>query len=365
MSIGRVAILGAGTMGGGIAIGCLAAGLPTRLIDVSDASLAAAAERIDGFFRRAVDKGRLDAEAARAAMVRLETATEPAAAAEADLVIEAVYEDLAVKQELLERLAPHLPPEAVVATNTSALRIADLAPSVARPERFLGLHYFSPAEVNPLVEVVRGPATAPATVERALDFVGRTGKTALICRDAPGFVVNRFFCPYTNEAARCLEDGLGRPAAIDRIARDAFGLALGPFAVMNIIKPRINLHAIRNLAPLGDFYRPAAAMVRVGEAGEIWPLDEDDSAAPAADEEAVAARLKAGLFLPVLEAIGEAVAEPAAFDTGARLALRFGAPPVAMMRDLGRARVVALLEPLVARHGAEMPEKGLSVLFPA
>jgi 3-hydroxybutyryl-CoA dehydrogenase len=365
MRIERVAIVGAGTMGGGIAIGCLAAGLPTTLVDMSDAALEAAGRRIDDFFRRAVAKGRLEADAGEAALARFEAAGDPAAVAGADLVIEAVFEDLGLKQALFGSLAPHLAPEAVVATNTSALRVADLAGSVPHPERFIGLHYFSPAEINPLVEAVQGPATASATVERALDFVGRTGKTALICRDAPGFVVNRFFCPYSNEAVRCLEDGLGQPAAIDRVACETFGLALGPFAVMNIIKPRINLHAIRNLAPLGGFYQPAAALVRVGEAGEIWPLDGDDPSTPAADEEAVSARLRAALFLPVLEAIGEDVAEPAAFDTGARLALRFGTPPVAMMRDLGRARVVALLEPLVARHGAGMPDKGLSVLFPA
>jgi 3-hydroxybutyryl-CoA dehydrogenase len=363
MRIERVAIVGAGTMGGGIAIGCLAAGLPTTLVDVSQAALAAAGRRIDGFFQRGVVKGRLEADAAEAAMARFETSVDPAAAAGADLVIEAVFEDLALKQELYGRLAPHLAPEAVVATNTSALRIADLAGSVPRPGRFLGLHYFSPAEINPLVEVVEGPATAPATVERALDFVERAGKTPLICRDAQGFVVNRFFCPYSNEAARCLEDGLGAPIGIDRVACETFGLALGPFAVMNIIKPRINLHAIRNLAPLGDFYQPAASMVRVGEADESWPVDEGSGAA--ADAEAVAARLRAALFLPVLEAIGEGVAEPEAYDIGARLALRFGTPPVAMMRAMGRAQVVALLEPLVARHGAAMPEEGLSVVFPA
>lgn len=361
MTIERVAIVGAGTMGAGIAIGCLAAGLATTVIDTEEAPLAAMRERIGNHFQRAVSKGRLSAEAAEAARAKLRTTTDLGAAGEAHLVIEAVYEDLALKRHLFEQLGAFLSPAAVVATNTSALRVTDLARSVEMPEHFLGLHYFSPAEVNPLVEVVCGPETASHTVDLALAFLSRTGKTPLICRDGNGFVVNRFFCPYTNEAARCLDEKLGSTAAIDQIAREIFQLPLGPFAVMNIIKPRINLNAIRNLAPLGDFYKPAESMIRVGEKSENWTIAEAE--AGQANSDAVADRLRAALMFPVLEAISEEIATPEAFDTGARLALRFGKPPVALMRELGRDRVVALVGSLAVRHNAELPQRGLDAVF--
>lgn len=365
MTVRRVAIIGAGTMGGGIAIGCLTAGMATVVIDTTEAALIDLTRRVGGHFDRAVAKGRLPAEAAEAARANLRTAIDPASASGAELVIEAVFEDLSVKRDLFARLVPALAPEVVIATNTSALRVADLAEAVPHPQRFLGLHYFSPAEINPLVEVVRGPSTGELAIELVLDFLHRTGKTPLPCRDANGFAVNRFFCPYTNEAVRCFDEGLGTTTTIDRIARESFGLPLGPFAVMNIIKPRINLNAIRNLSPLGAFYRPADSMTKVGEAGESWTFDESESEPDEARRKEIADRLRAALMFPVLEAIGEEVAEPEAFDTGARLALRFGKPPVALMRELGRDRVTALLQPLAARHAAAMPTRGLDAVFPA
>src|SRR5690606_31103349 len=156
---------------------------------------------------------------------------------------------------------------ALIATNTSCLQVGDLAQHVAAPERFLGLHYFSPAQVNPLVEVVRGAATSEATVQAALAFTRATGKMPLLRKDSYGFAVNRFFCPYAAEAARLVDEELATTAQIDRLAESTLGVAAGPFRVQNLIKPRINLHAIRNLAPLGPFYAPADFLVRVGEAG--------------------------------------------------------------------------------------------------
>ena len=206
----NITIIGAGTMGGGIAIGCLAAGLPTTAIDTTEAALDTLRQRVTAHFARQAEKGRITAAKAEAACALLRSSTGLDAASGADLVIEAVFEDLDIKLDLFRRLAPHLSDGAIVATNTSALRVTDLAAAIPDPARFLGLHYFSPAEVNPLVEVVSGPDTTPDTVLAVLAFLDVTGKTALPCRDANGFGVNRFFCPYTTEAARLLDDGLRR-----------------------------------------------------------------------------------------------------------------------------------------------------------
>lgn len=354
MAVERVGILGAGTMGGGIATATAAAGFPVMLVDARPEAALAAVEQARQFYARAVEKGRLETEAAAAASERLAAGEGPADLAGCDLVIEAVFEDFELKARVFAELSGLLDAEALVATNTSCLRVGDLAAHYARPERFLGLHYFSPAQVNPLVEVVRGAATAAETVESALDFVRATGKQPLLCRDSYGFAVNRFFCPFTNEAARLVDEGLGTTAQVDRVAQEALEVAAGPFFVQNIVKPRINLHAVRNLAPLGPFYAPAELLVRVGEAEESFEIGDAPPPDPAADS-VIADRLRAAVFLPVLESLDEAVADPADIDRGARLALRFGRPPCALMDSLGRAEVERVIAPLCARHGAPLP----------
>lgn len=352
--IRSVGIIGAGTMGGGIATALAGHGCTVLLLDQDPARAAAAATDARRFFARSVEKGRLAAEAAEAAGRRLHPVQALADLAAADLVIEAVFEDFDLKAALLGELSTVLPHGTLVATNTSCLRVDDLARHLTEPGRFLGLHYFSPAAVNPVVEVVRGAATSAAVFERALAFCRATGKDPIGCRDSHGFVVNRFFCPYTNEAVRLLDEGLGDPATIDRAAGLAVGAAMGPFAVMNLVKTRINLHAIRNLAPLGPFYAPTAGMVAQGEKDEPWAI-----AAGAPPAEAVAPalvdRLRAAVFLPVLELLDDGIAAAADIDKGASLALRFADPPCALMDRLGGAEVARLLRPVAARHDVPLP----------
>lgn len=354
MDIATVGIVGAGTMGAGIAQNVVEHGIEARVLDSDPAQRERAFAGIAASLARAVDKGRMDAAAAAAARGRLVAADGLAAVATCDLVIEAVFEDLAVKRDVFERLAPLLPDATIVATNTSALSLAELSAFVPNPARFLGLHYFSPAAVNRLVEVVRGPQTADAAFRRALAFARATGKQPLPCRDGLGFVVNRFFCPFTNEAARLHDEGF-EPGAIDRVARATFAAPLGPFAVMNLTKPRIALHAQRSLRRLGAFYAPAASLERVGGAGQSWTIAEPDPALGAATEARIAERLRAAVFLPALQLLDEGIAAAPDIDLGARVALRWDDPPIAQMDRLGRAEVERLLEPLRSRYGVSAP----------
>lgn len=342
-------------MGSGIALGAALSVDKVILIDGSDTALSAALQKADQVLDRWVDKERLTADAAQAARARLHVGDFDDAIPEADLVIEAVFEDLALKQTLLKRIDPLLKAEAIVATNTSCLKVADLAASLSHPERFLGLHYFSPAEVNPLCELVRGPETAEEVAEAALDFLKRTGKQALQCRDSNGFAVNRFFCPYTNEAARLVDEGVAETADIDRACRDVFGAAAGPFLVMNIIKPRINLNAIRNLKSLGPFYAPAQSMIRIGDGEAFWDID-DDKAPSTAQDEVIANRMVAATCLAVLQLLDEGVAAPDDIDMGASMALKFALPPCALMDQWGEYRLRAALEPLCATYDIPFPQ---------
>jgi 3-hydroxybutyryl-CoA dehydrogenase len=354
MAIATVGIVGAGTMGGGIATNLGQHGYAVILTDARPGAAAEAVAAAGSHYARAAEKGRLSATDAEAALARLRVGSSLAELAEADLVIEAVFEDFDLKARLLAELSPILRAEAILATNTSCLRVGDLARHVRRPERFLGLHYFSPAAVNPVVEVVEGEATAPATVEAALAFCRGSGKQSLRCRDSYGFAVNRFFCPYTNEAARALDAGLGTTGEIDAVARDVLRAAAGPFTVMNLIKPRINLHAIRNLAPLGPFYAPAKAMVEAGEADRPFAVKPAGLPEPVRAT-AIADHLLRGCLLPVLQALDEGVAEPAAFDQGARAALKFGIGPCELMDGLGASEVARIVAPALAAHRLATP----------
>ena len=354
MSIAVVGIVGAGTMGGGIATSLAQHGLGVRLFDNRPDAAARAIAQAGTFYARSVERRRMSAADADAAVARLAVAPTLADAARADLVIEAVFEDFDLKARLLDELSLLVEPTTLVATNTSCLRVSDLARHMALPGRFLGLHYFSPAAVNPIVEVVSGEATASATIDAALAFTRATGKQPLRCRDSYGFAINRFFCPYTNEAVRALDEGLGSTAEIDAVAKEAMAMAAGPFQVMNLIKPRINLHAIRNLAPLGPFYAPAASMIALGDADGSWEIGE---AGPIDPErwQRIADRLRLGAFLPVLQSLDEGVADAADIDRGAREALKMGDAPCAAMDRLGQAEVRRILEPAVAAHGLTMP----------
>jgi 3-hydroxyacyl-CoA dehydrogenase len=337
-TVETLAIIGAGTMGAGIGINAARHGFTTRLIDLAPDGLERARLEADKFFQRQAASGRLSAAEAGAALARLSYGQDLAEIGAADLVIEAVFEDFTVKTALLRQISPFLRPETVVATNTSALIVSDLAAAISHPERFLGLHYFSPAAINPVVEVVKGAATSAAALAAALDFCARTQRLAISCKDNRGFAINRFFCPYSNEAVRCLDAGLGSEGEIDWVAGQELGVAAGPFAVMNIIRPRVNLHAVRNLLPLGPFYQAAAGLVALGEAGGSWSITAVDLVPPARAAP-IADRLCGSLFLPVLQSLDEEVALPAQIDQGATQALKFGKAPCALMDMLGAEEV--------------------------
>ena len=354
MGISKLGVVGGGTMGTGIAQSAVTHGVDTVLVDVdqaaSDRGRAIVAGHIDG----AAARGRLSAADAAAALDRLSAASETAALADCDLVIEAVFEDFDLKRGLLGSLNGVLRPDAILATNTSSFRVDDLAPALDDPGRFLGMHYFVPAGVNKLVEVVRGAATAPAALDAAADFVRATGKQPLVCGDSNGFVVNRFFIPYFNEAVRIHENGVA-PAQIDEVARATFQAAAGPFFVMNLSKTRICLDSCRTLVRFGPFYAPSDALVTQGEAGVPFDIDNDVQPLTGAARDDVADRLRAAAFLPVLELLAEGVTTAEGVDLGATLALRWDLPPCRMMDELGRAEVERIVGAMAGRFGAAVP----------
>lgn len=352
-----LAMIGSGLMGGGIALDAARHGLDVLVYDARPDGLARLRERAAAVYARWVKNARMTQEAADAALARLLPAPSLAQVGRADIVIEAVFEDLAVKREVLAELAPHLGTDTVVATNTSALRVAALADGFDFADRVLGLHYFSPAEVCPLVEVVRAARTSEDAITRALAFLNATRRTPLSCADTPGFAINRFFCPYYNEAVRIVADGLATPAEVDLVARERLGVAAGPFTVLNLIGPRVAGHAMANLAPLGPFYAVSAALIAKGEAGGIYEVPEGASWPVAVD--AVEDRLLAAIAIPALELLAEQVADPDETDRGAVMALKFKQGPFALMRAYPAVRLKCAVATLCGRDSHVAPRIAL------
>ncbi|MBL23305.1 MAG: hypothetical protein CMM48_05350 [Rhodospirillaceae bacterium] len=355
MSFERVGIIGAGTMGSGIATNIAQHGIAANLVDISTENLHRAIASAEKFYARNVEKGRMTPEDADSARNRLSAGTDFKALGECDLVIEAVFERFDVKTELYAKIAPMLAEGVVLGTNTSCLKVNALAGGVAEPTNFLGIHYFNPPAISPIVEVVKGDATSPSVVDRIVEFCGKTNKKPVLCRGSSGFALNRFFCPYANEAARLYDEGLGTAAEIDRVASDVLGAAAGPFVVMNLVGMQVMAHAQDNLVELGAFYKPAASVSEKGATGDTWLIEPPASEPDHDRDRVIADRLMGAIFLPVLQELDEAVASPADIDMGAQLALKFGKPPCALMDELGSEEVARVVGPLSELYDAPMP----------
>jgi 3-hydroxybutyryl-CoA dehydrogenase len=353
MGFTKVGIIGAGPMGSGIATSLGQQGVAVRLVDTTDEAVQRGTGAAKKFYDRAAEKGKMAPEAAEAAYAKISGSTDLASLADCDLIIEAIFEEQSVKAELFGRLNPHLRAETVVATNTSALRVSELAETVDDPTRFLGLHYFNPAAINPIVEVVKGEKTDDAIYERCVQFIRDTAKKPIPCKDSYGFAINRFFVPYGNEAVRMLDEGVGTPAQIDRVAQECMEVAAGPFVVMNLVKPKIMFHAQRNLGPHGAFYALAKGLEEKGDSDYTFEIGDDASGTPESDA-IIADRLRAAAFFPVLQQLDEGVASPADIDMGAGLALRFGKAPCELMDSLGKEEVGRIIK-IATDYGHDTP----------
>ncbi len=265
----RIAVIGAGTMGSGIAIGLATAAFDVVLIEPQAAALESGRQRVAATIQGSAAKGRITAAEAVAAIDRVRTSADIGAAGAVDLVIEAVFESLAVKQEVFAALDRHCAPGTVLATNTSTLDVEAIAAATARPEAVLGMHFFSPAHIMRLVEVVRTRRTSPAALASALEVVRRMGKLGIVVGNGFGFVGNRMLYAYGRENQYLMLEGAS-PAEIDA-ALVAFGMAMGPNAVGDLAGLDVGYRVRRERKDLPDdrrYYRVADLLVEAGRLGQ-------------------------------------------------------------------------------------------------
>jgi 3-hydroxybutyryl-CoA dehydrogenase len=271
MEVRKVGVVGLGTMGAGIAQVCVQAGVETVGREVSEELAERARERIAHYLGRGVEKGRLTPEERDAALARLRTTTELADLAGCDLVVEAVVEELEAKRQLFRELEGVVAPEAVLATNTSALSVTEIASATERPERVVGLHFFNPAPVLPLVEVVRTEAASEDAVVTAYAFAERIGKRPIRCADTPGFVVNRILIPLLNDCVRVLDEAGVTPEDLDTAMTAGLNWPIGPCALIDLIGIDVHVHASEALhSALGEArMEPPPRLVEMRDAGRL------------------------------------------------------------------------------------------------
>jgi 3-hydroxybutyryl-CoA dehydrogenase len=233
--ISRVGVLGCGQMGSGIAQVAATAGFPTAVRDLEAGLLAKGERSIQQSLDKLLEKGKLDPATRQRALERLTYTVHLADLASCDLIVEAVTESLEIKNELWRALDAMCPPKTIFASNTSSLSIGDMAAATARPDRFVGLHFFNPVPLMPLVEVVRAVTTARETFETAMAFARRLGKEPIAAQDRSGFVVNRLLVPYLLDAARARESGLASTTDIDRGMQLGCGHPMGPLTLLDFV----------------------------------------------------------------------------------------------------------------------------------
>jgi 3-hydroxybutyryl-CoA dehydrogenase len=269
--VSRVAVVGAGTMGNGIAHVFAVHGWDTVLLDVSAALLEQAVATIATNLDRQVKKGALESSARAAARARIRTDTRLAAASDADLVVEAVTENPAIKFQIFRDLDAIAPAAAVLASNTSSISITAIGGQTRRPAQVIGMHFMNPVPVMSLVEVIRGLETSDDTVRRVVDIATALGKTPVQVRDAPGFVANRVLMPMINEAVFCVMEGVATPEAVDTVMKLGMSHPLGPLALADLIGLDVCLAILEVLhRELGDDkYRPAPLLRTLVAAGRL------------------------------------------------------------------------------------------------
>jgi len=381
MTVSRVGVLGAGTMGRGIAQLAAMGGYETVLYDADREVLENVGMAIGDELGKGVTRGRWSEEEAESALGRFQTVPNLEGLRGCELVVEAAPERLELKQEVFRGLAGEIGPEPVFATNTSSLRVGDIAAGVPNPERLVGMHFFNPPALMKLVEVVAAESSSDQALALATEVAERMGRTPIRAKDSPGFVANRLARPFSLESLRMLGDDVADVATIDRAVRLGGGFRMGPFELLDLIGLDVNLEIARSFFAQGgevERWRPSpiqeelVAEGRFGrksghgyyEYGIVAAREPDPDlgiAAPTLDPDRLAKidpaaeRILTRLFAQIANeaafALEEEIASPADMETAMQLGFNWPLGPLAITELIGPTRAVELLDRLRAEHG--------------
>jgi 3-hydroxybutyryl-CoA dehydrogenase len=368
LPIERLGVVGAGTMGAGIAQVAAQAGFPVVLYDVEQRFVERGQQSIQGSLERAVQRGRLPAEERDALLQRVQPTTDFERLGECQFVIEAVPEDLKLKGDVFQRLDKACPPESLLVSNTSSLSVTEVGRASGRPHNVVGMHFFNPPPAMQLVEVVRSELATPEAVDATVDIARKMGKTPVVCLDTPGFIVNRVARPYYLEALRIFGSGQAGVAEIDQALEQA-GFRMGPFKLMDLIGLDVNFAVTTSVFEQRfgeERFRPHLVQQRLVRAGRLGRKTKlgfyDYSAEPPtptldggqAGPEApgpwdrwphgwIVARVLSALVNEAYFALGEGVASAEGIDTAMRLGTNYPRGPIAWGDEVGLPLVLETL----------------------
>ncbi len=346
--INKIAVIGAGNMGSGIAQKMAQEGLHVVLVDIDEEFVERGLNTIRQMLKEAVERKILTAENVHDILSNIIGTCDFEMVADADLVIEAVFEDKQVKFDLFAKLDQICSQKTILATNTSSFYVHEFAEKTSRPDRFVGLHYFYHPAKNRLLEVIPHEKTSKETLEKSLLAARLHGKTAIVVKDAPGFAVNRFFVPFLNEAARMLEEGVANIPTLEEAAKQAFKIGMGAFELMNVTGIPIAVHASTTLGnELGPFYATPDILKAQMEKNEDWNLkgDVDESRLPEAEDRFY------GVCLGVAAAlVDEGVASIEDTDRGAKIGLRWLMGPFEIMNKIGIEKAYKAVQAITQKY---------------
>ncbi len=355
--IEKVAIIGAGNMGSGIAQKSAQEDFEVQMVDREKKWVDRGQEIVSSFLSEAVERRIFKPEKAEEIKSRITgvVGTENVDPT-TDLVIEAVFEDFDIKTQVFSKLDEVCDSHTILASNTSSLSVNELAMATGRPDRFVGLHFFYHPAKNRLIEIIPAETTSDESIRAVEQYCKTMGKVVIICKDRPGFVVNRFFVPWLNEACLLLEEGVGTTAQIDAVARSAFRIGMGPFALMNLTGPPIALHSTDYLSEqLGvERFRGAESLRSLVDASEMWEIgDEEDC-----DDDSsaiISERLLGQVFSVAAQIVEEGICSMEDVDRGAKVGLRWARGPFEIANKIGIGRAAGMACSYSELAGLELP----------
>ena len=355
--IESIAIIGAGNMGSGIAQKSATEGFKVQMVDREQQWVDKGHGIIENFLGEALERRIFSPDKAEEIKRRITGVVgNENVSPDTDLVIEAVFEDFALKQEIFSTLDKNCGEKTILATNTSSLSVNDLAQQVGRKDKFVGMHWFYHPAKNRLVEIIPAETTSQETMDAVEQYCKTMGKVIIVCKDRPGFVVNRFFVPWINEACRLLEEGVATAAQIDAVACREFRIGLGPFGLMNLTGPTIALHSSDYLSEQLSVPRFAGAenMRVLVEKGEMWEIDEDTECSEDAARK-IKERLMGQAFAVCSQIVEEGICSMEDVDRGAKVGLRWTMGPFELANSIGVAEASRMATEYANMAGLELP----------
>lgn len=363
-SIKTVGVVGAGTMGSALAQKFSQENFKVILADREIKFVEKGVNGIKAMLAQGVEKKVFTPEQANATILNITGTSDLNDLVVCDLIVEAIFENFDAKKDLFKTLSSITLPDTIIATNTSSFSVTELSAFVKYPERFLGLHYFYHAAKNRLVEIIPGEKTSAEIMEAAKVFCIKSGKDAITCADAYGFVVNRFFVPWLNEAVKIVEQKVATKEEVDSVCMRTFGIGMGPFALMNATGVPVAYHSEKTLEIFGEPYKTASLLKQQTELNKPWELA--DIASVTVDEKkekVIKERMLGIVFFVVSEIIDEKICTASAINQGARIGLQWKKGPIDLMKELGDVKVKELIAGYVSSYSNVQIPNSIGINF--